>query len=474
MNLEAVIGLEIHVQMKTKSKMFSSAPVTFGKQPNTSVSAYDIAFPGTMPTVNKQAVVNGIRVCHTLHMIIDNELWFDRKNYFYSDLSKGYQLTQQNRPLGKNGYLKIETSSCERVIHIDRLHLEEDTCKQLHFDDYTLLDYNRSGIPLVEIVTTPEIKSGEEALKFVEKIRSIVTFLEVSSGKMEEGSLRCDVNVSIRPIGAKDYGTKVEIKNINTLTNIQEAIDYEISRQESILLSGGIVEQETRRFDEVRKVTALMRRKTDEIDYKCFTDGNIIPIRLSEEFIKSSIDSSPELAEEKTKRYIASGLSEYQANQFVNNKEISDYYDEVVGDGANQKLAANWILVDVQSVLNKQNIAVNEFKISPSHLAELIVLIDNGKLSNKQARDIFNIMLINDESPNALADDMDMSQINNENEIQKLVIEVLDNNPQAIIDYKQGKDRVIGFLVGQVIQLTKGKGNPSLIKEILLKEMKVR
>ena len=293
MNFEAIIGLELHVEMKTKSKLFSSAPVSFGAEPNTKTLPFDMAFPGSMPILNKQAVINAIRVCNALNMTIDDELWFDRKNYFYSDLPKGYQITQQRRPIGSNGYLVADGNK----INIERLHLEEDTCKQLHSGNYTYLDFNRAGVPLLEIVSKPEIRNGKEAMTFVEKIRSIVTFLDVSNGKMEEGSLRCDVNISLRPIGQKSFGTKVEIKNLNSLANIQKAIDYEIKRQESLLLSGGHVKQETRRFDETTKKTVLMRVKTDEIDYKCFTEPNILPLKLSKEFIETAIKTSPQLAE---------------------------------------------------------------------------------------------------------------------------------------------------------------------------------
>ena len=288
MNFEVIVGLEIHVEMKTKSKMFSSAPVTFGKTPNTMVVPFDMAFPGTLPTVNKQAVINAIRVCHALHMSIDNELWFDRKNYFYSDLPKGYQITQKARPIGRTGYVEINLDGQKKRINFERLHIEEDACKQVHYKDCTHLNYNRAGIPLAEIVSLPEIHNGKEAMLIVDKIRSIVSFLDVSSGKMEEGTLRCDVNVSIRPYGCKTFGTVVEIKNINTLTNIQRAIDYEIKRQEALLLSGQIVKKETRRYDESKKQTILMRNKTDDVDYKYFTEPNIPPIKLSDEFIKEA------------------------------------------------------------------------------------------------------------------------------------------------------------------------------------------
>ena len=474
MNFEAVIGLEIHVEMKTKSKMFSAGPVTFGEDPNTNVVPLDMAFPGTMPVVNKQAVINAIRVSHALHMTIDDELWFDRKNYFYSDLPKGYQITQQRRPIGSEGYLEIETSLGRRKIGIERLHMEEDTCKQLHSWDCTLLDYNRAGIPLVEIVSKPDIKTGEEAMKYVEKIRSIVSFLDVSDGKMEEGSLRCDVNISIMPVGSKKFGTKVEIKNLNTLVNIQKAIDFEIKRQEAILLSGGSVQQETRRFDEGTKETVLMRVKTDAVDYKYFTEPNIAPIKLSRKFIEDAIASSPELAEVKLERYKSLGLNDYDSNLLISNKENCEFFDEAVKAGASAKLAANWVLVDIQAILNKEDISIKALGVSPEHLADLIKLIEKGTVSNKQARELFVKMRKDDADPNSLVKEMGTTLLSDERALLEIIKQVLDNNPQSIVDYKNGKDRAVGFLVGQVMKLTQGKANPALTNQLIVKELKER
>ena len=298
MNFEAVIGIEIHVEMKTKTKMFSSALNKFGALPNTLVSPVDMAFPGIMPVVNKQAVINAIRVSNALHMEIDHELWFDRKNYFYSDLPKGYQI-------GKKGYVEIEVNNEIKKIGIERLHMEEDTCKQLHLADCTLLDYNRAGTPLVEIVSLPEMHTGEEAMKYVEQIRSIVIYSGVSDGKMEEGSLRCDVNISIRPVGSEKFGT---------------------------------VEQETRRFDETNKETVLMRKKTDAVDYKYFTEPNITPIKLSQDFIDEAIKTCPELAGEKLARYMKLGLSKEEANQILSSFDLISYFDECLTKSSSIKM----------------------------------------------------------------------------------------------------------------------------------------
>ena len=338
MNFKVVIGLEIHIQLKTKSKMFSASANTYGLEPNTSISAYDMAFPGTMPTVNKEAVIFAIRVCRALKMNIDNELWFDRKNYFYSDLPKGYQITQNRRPIGTKGELQIGN----KTVHINRLQIEEDAGKQIHFKDSTLVDYNRAGIPLLEIVSEPEIENGEEALRYVEKIRSIVTFLDVSDGKMEEGSLRCDVNISLTPYGSNNKGTKVEIKNINTLLNIKKAIDYEINRQKTTLLLGKKVQSETRRYDEIKKKTSLMRVKSIDSDYKYFTEPNIAPIKLSKEFIETALSGSDELPEQKHERYIKLGLSDYDANLLLNSKDVCLYFEQMqVGYKINKATSAD-------------------------------------------------------------------------------------------------------------------------------------
>ena len=474
MEFEAVIGLEIHVEMKTISKMFSSAPVTFGDDPNTQVMPLDIAFPGTMPVVNKQAVINAIRVSNALHMDIDHELWFDRKNYFYSDLPKGFQITQQARPIGSNGYLTIEIDGKEKKIEIERLHMEEDTCKQLHSWDCSLLDYNRAGIPLVEIVSRPDMRSGEEAMKYAEKIRSIVSFLDVSDGKMEEGSLRCDVNISIREKGTTKLGTKVEIKNLNSFQNIKKAIDFEITRQSNLVECGIPVVQETRRFDEGSQETVLMRVKTDAVDYKYFTEPNITPIELSDEFVEEAIRTSPELADSKLARYKASGLSEYDSNLLISNKEISDYYDAVVKSGANAKLAANWVLVDVQAILNKSLISIKEFKISPENLGKLILMVESNKVSNKQARDIFAVMVDNNKDPEEVASSLGATQMSNEDELKAIIVKICDENAQSILDYKEGKDRALGFLVGKVMQITKGKANPAMTSKLILEEINRR
>lgn len=468
MNFEAVIGIEIHVEMKTKTKMFSSSLNKFGALPNTLVTPLDMAFPGTMPVVNKKAVINAIRVSNALHMQIDRELWFDRKNYFYSDLPKGFQITQDKRPIGKNGYVEIEVDGQVKKIGIERLHMEEDTCKQLHLADCTLLDYNRAGTPLVEIVSLPEMHSGEEAMKYVEQIRSIVIYSGVSDGKMEEGSLRCDVNISLREKGTEKFGTKVEIKNLNSLANVQRAIDFEIKRQSNLLNNGLLVEQETRRFDETNRETVLMRKKTDAVDYKYFTEPNITPIKLSEEFIEEAIKTCPELASDKMNRYLKLGLNKDEANQILSNYELVKYFDECLKFSSSIKLIWNFVTGDISSYLNKNNLSINNFKVSPNNLVKLLSLIEKNEISVSQGRKILEEMVKNNEDPVSLQEKLGLKQNSNQDELTSLCQEIISKNPQSVEDYKNGKDRAIGFIIGQVMKASKGKANPQMVSKIVL------
>lgn len=476
MNFEPVIGLEIHVQMKTKSKMFSSSPNSFSRFPNSEVTPFDMAFPGTMPVVNKQAVINAIRVANALHMNIDHTLHFDRKNYFYADLPKGFQITQQRRPIGSNGYLMIKDKDGNpKRIGIERIHLEEDTCKQLHFVDYSLLDYNRAGAPLVEIVSYPEMRSDVEASRYVEAIRNIVVYSLTSDGKMEEGSLRVDVNVSLRPYGSSEFGTKVELKNLNSLKNIELALAYEISRQSSILLSGGKVEQETRRFDESSGKTILMRKKTDAVDYKYFPEPNITPIRLSDEFVNEAISTCPELYDSKKNRYMSYGLAEVDADIILSSLDMAYYFEKCIK--GNEKLAktiSNFLIVETNSYLNKNGLTMADFKLAPTDLAKLASMQEEG-YSHKQCADIFFYCLDNGSSIEDAVKALHIEkQSNDAGEILPMVSEVLDANPQSIADFKGGNGRAIGFLIGQVMKKGKGKINASLVAKIMNEEINKR
>ena len=476
MNFEPVIGLEIHVQMKTKSKMFSSSPNGFSKTPNTQITELDMGYPGAMPVVNKQAVINAIRVANALHMEVDHTLYFDRKNYFYSDLPKGYQITQQARPIGKNGYLTITMpDGSKKNIGIERIHMEEDTCKQEHFLDYSLLDYNRAGTPLVEIVSLPEIRSGYEAMKYVEAIRNIVIYSGTSDGKMEEGSLRCDVNVSIRPFGQKEFGTKVEVKNLNSLKNIQEALDFEIERQSKVILSGGEVRQETRRYDESSGKTVLMRVKTDAVDYKYFCEPNITPIALSDEFVENAIATCPELYDSKKERYLSAGLSEADASIILSDTKMFLYFEEGMGLVKNAKDLANFLIVEINGYLNKNGISIESLPLKAKTLAEIVLMQEEKGLQHKQCVRILNRVLETGETPEEAKEALGIkAQISDGSIILDFVSKVLDANPQSIVDWKGGKDRALGFLVGQVMKASQGKVNPAEVSKTLIEELKKR
>ncbi|NCC54494.1 MAG: Asp-tRNA(Asn)/Glu-tRNA(Gln) amidotransferase subunit GatB, partial [Erysipelotrichia bacterium] len=361
MAFEVVIGIEIHCELKTKTKMFSGAPVAFAQEVNTCTNEVDLGMPGVLPALNKEAVACSIRACSAMHCDIDPLVKFDRKNYYYSDLPKGFQITQQFYPIGSNGYVMIDTDEGSKKVRINRIHMEEDTAKQFHTYNGSLLDFNRAGTPLVEIVSEPDMRNGKEAAAYVEKIRNILFYLGVSDVKMEEGSMRCDVNISLRPQGSETFGTKAEIKNLNSISNVQKAIDYEIERQSEILLAGGKVEQATRRYDEASRTTVLMRMKEGSVDYKYFPEPNIFPIRLEDAWIQEIVDTLPELPEQRKAKYVEEyGLSESDATQLVESKELSDFFDQVVAFSKEYKMVANWVMVEMVAYLNKNNIKMQD------------------------------------------------------------------------------------------------------------------
>lgn len=475
MNFEPVIGIEIHVELKTKSKMFSAGPVTFGHMPNTETVLYDWAFPGTMPVVNEEAVRSGIKIARALNMTVARTLFFDRKNYFYSDLPKGYQITQQDHPIGSDGFLVIETGSGRKKIGIERAHLEEDTAKQLHFGDMSLVDYNRAGTPLVEIVSKPDLRSGEEAMRYVEGIREIVTYLGVSDGKMEEGSLRCDVNVSIRPVGSEKLGTKVEIKNLNSIANVRAAIDYEVRRQAQVILSGGTVSQETRRYDESQKQTSLMRVKTSAVDYKYFREPNIVPIELSEEFITETVASMAKLPDAYRTELSELGLSHYEVDELLRDKSCVLFFEEALKAGVKSvKTLWNYLMVDVLSYLNRDEIALSDLKFSAADLSALANLVSDGKINSKQAKTVLESMYQDGEKPQNCIDRLGLAQVSDDGLILEYVHKVLAANEQSVADYRRGKDRALGYLVGQVMKMSAGQANPAKAKELILRELDQR
>lgn len=475
MNFEAVIGLEIHVQMKTKSKMFSSGPASFSHAPNVNVAPFDMAFPGTMPVVNKKAVINAIRVANALHMTIDHTLYFDRKNYFYSDLPKGFQITQQERPIGREGYVFVDTPLGKKKIGIERIHLEEDSCKQEHFEDYTLMDYNRAGTPLVEIVSNPEMANGNEARQYAEAIRNIVLYSGTSDGKMEEGSLRVDTNVSIRPIGSNEFGTRVEVKNLNSFKSVELAIDYEIKRQTQIILSGQEVMKETRRFDESSGKTILMRVKPDAVDYKYFCEPNITPIKLSDDFIEKAISTCPELYDSKMERYLAAGLSKVDAEIILTDPETASFFEKGMALVGSPRDLAHFVIVEINAYLNKNDIEIKDLHLDPENLAEIVRMQETGGLSHQQCASILEKVIADGIAPEDAKKELKIeAQVKDEGTIMAFVTKVLDKYPQSIVDFKAGKDRALSFLVGQVMKASHGKVNAQEVSRLLKEEMKKR
>ena len=474
MKYTTVIGLEIHLETKTKSKMFSNSPSTFDAAPNTRVTSLDLGEPGTLPTVNKEAIKKAIMMCSALNMKIDNVIRFDRKNYFYADLPKGYQITQQEYPIGSDGYVTIHMEDeSERKIELERLHMEEDTAKQIHYPEYTLLDYNRAGTPLVEIVTKPVIRSGYEAMKYVEKIRAIAQYLGISDGKMEEGSLRCDVNISLMPEGSKVFGTKVEIKNLNSIANVRKAIEFEMIRQAEALDRGETILQETRRFDEASKGTVVMRLKTDAVDYKYFREDNILPITLSKKFVDEVIKNSPESPDTKYNRYTKEfGISHLDATKILENIDLCAYYDEVVKYTKQYKAAYNFIKGEISAYLNSKELSFKDFTFDKRVLGKLFNLLGTGEINNKTGREIFAALLEGKNLDDLLKANKDSGI--SDADLTKLINDILNENAQSIEDFKTGRDRAFGFLVGQVMKLSQGKADPRKANEILTSELKKR
>lgn len=469
-NFEVVIGIENHVELKTKSKMFAAGPVGYGATPNSQTFVNDLGYPGALPTVNKEGVRLALLACNALNMEIESLVQFDRKNYFYPDLAKGFQITQQFHPIGSEGKLEINLPNGEtKIIEIERLHMEEDTAKQTHKEELTFIDYNRSGIGLIEIVTKPVMRSADEAVAYVDKLRETLLFLGVSDVKMNEGSLRCDVNISIRPIGYKGFGNKVEIKNLNSLNNVKKAIEFEINRQTKLILSGEVVDQETRRFDESKQETILMRTKSDAIDYKYFREPNIFPIQLSEEWIKEVIDNSPELAEIKRKRYQNElGLDIKEINYILTELEMTKFFEEALLLTNDAKKIANYLISDVQSLLNKESIQLSESKLKPSDIADLINLMDEGVISSKHAKTILPIVFETNESVSEVIERMNLKLISNKEEILKFLNPIIEKNINLIKEqYNDRPERVEKTIMGQLMKETQGNVNPDVAVTII-------
>ncbi|BCB02229.1 Asp-tRNA(Asn)/Glu-tRNA(Gln) amidotransferase subunit GatB [Bacillus sp. KH172YL63] len=476
MNFEPVIGLEVHVELKTDSKMFSPAPNHFGAEPNTNTNVIDLGYPGVLPVVNKRAIEFGMKAAIALNCEIATDTKFDRKNYFYPDNPKAYQISQFDKPIGENGWIEIEVNGEKKRIGITRLHLEEDAGKLTHSGDgYSLVDYNRQGTPLIEIVSEPDIRTPEEAYAYLEKLKSIIQYTGVSDCKMEEGSLRCDANISLRPIGQEKFGTKAELKNLNSFNFVKKGLEYEIVRQEKVLLSGGLIQQETLRFDESTGKTILMRVKEGSDDYRYFPEPDLLHLHIDQEWMDRIRAEIPELPDERKKRYVEEmGLPAYDAMVLTLTKEMSDFFQETVDAGADAKLASNWLMGEVSAYLNAGQKELEDVKLTPQGLAGMIKLIEKGTISSKIAKKVFKELIENGGNAEQIVKDKGLVQISDEGALLKIVTETLDANPQSIEDFKNGKDRAIGFLVGQIMKATKGQANPPLVNKLLLQEIQKR
>ena len=475
MNLETIIGLEVHVELKTNSKIFSASPTEFGAEPNTQTSVIDLGYPGVLPTLNKEAVNFAMKAAMALNCEIATETKFDRKNYFYPDNPKAYQISQFDKPIGENGWIEIEVDGKKKRIGITRLHLEEDAGKSTHTADGSLVDYNRQGMPLIEIVSEPDMRTPEEAYAYLEKLKSIIQYTGVSDCKMEEGSLRCDANISLRPVGQEKFGTKAELKNLNSFTYVQKGLEHEQVRQEKQLLSGGIIQQETRRYDEATKKTILMRVKEGSDDYRYFPEPDLVELYIDDEWKEAVRASIPELPDARKARYVAElGLPAYDAHVLTLTKEMSDFFEATVADGADAKLTSNWLMGEVLAYLNKQQKELKDVALTPAGLSKMVQLIEKGTISSKIAKKVFNELIEKGGDPEEIVKAEGLVQISDEGTLRKVVTEILDNNEQSIEDFKNGKDRAIGFLVGQIMKATKGQANPPLVNKILLEEINKR
>ena len=466
---EVVIGLEVHAQIKSNSKLFSSSSTKFGAEPNTQVSLVDAAFPGMLPVINEFCVKQAIKTGIGLKAKINNKSVFDRKNYFYADLPQGYQISQYKHPIVGEGKVILDMPYGQKEIGIERLHLEQDAGKSIHDIDpeNTLVDLNRSGVALMEIVSKPDLSSPEEVNIYIKKLRSIMRYLGTCDGNMQEGSLRADVNVSVKKKGEEKLGTRCEIKNVNSIKFMQMAIIYEANRQADLLEEDKTIDQETRLFDTKKNETRSMRSKEDAHDYRYFPDPDLLPLEVTNDFIDSIKLEIPELPDEKKKRFIEKfKLTPYEATILVSDIETSKYFEEVTNN-SDIKLATNWITGELFALLNEKNLEISESPISSRNLSKLINLIKNGTISGKIAKTVFEIMTHEDKDPEAIVKEKDLKQESNPKELEKLIDKIINDNQDKVKEYKAGKDKLFGFFVGQIMKVSGGKANPKIVNEML-------
>lgn len=476
MNFETVIGLEVHVELKTDSKMFSSAPAHFGAEPNTNTNVVDWGYPGVLPVVNQRAIDFGMRAALALNCTISQHTKFDRKNYFYPDNPKAYQISQFDQPIGHDGWIEIEVEGVTKKIRIERVHLEEDAGKNNHGSDgYSYVDLNRQGTPLIEIVSEADMRSPEEAYAYLEAVKQIIQFTGVSDVKMEEGSMRCDANISLRPIGQEEFGTKAELKNLNSFNFVRRGLAHEEIRQAKVLLSGGVIQQETRRYDEVTGETILMRVKEGSSDYRYFPEPDIPNLEIDDAWVERVRQSIPEMPKSRRLRYVNElGLPEYDAMVLTQTKEMSDFFEEMLNKKADAKQASNWLMGEVSAYLNSEKLELAETKLTPENLAGMITLIEDGTISSKIAKKVFRELILNGGDAKKVVEAKGLVQLSDPAQLLPMINEVLDNNAQSIEDFKNGKDRAVGFLVGQIMKATKGQANPGVVNQLLNQELAKR
>ena len=472
---ETVIGLETHVQLSTKTKLFSRASTAFGASPNTNVNLIDCGLPGVLPSVNKEAFYKAIRFGMAVNATINQTSIFDRKNYFYADLPKGYQITQMDLPIVLGGSIEINLDGLTKTINITRAHLEEDAGKSIHdeFDGFSAIDLNRAGTPLLEIVSEPEISSAKEAVAYMKAMHQLVTFLDVSDGNMAQGSLRCDANVSIRKKGDQELGTRTEIKNINSFKFIEKAINFEIKRQIKILENGEKVTQETRLYDSSKDETRPMRSKEFANDYRYFPEPDLLPVVISDEEITKIRDEFPELPKDKEIRYQKQfGLSAYDAQIIASSKSMADFFEAALKKTKNYSLLSNWLIGEISAYLNKKQIEIHESRLNADNVAMLINRIDDQTISGKIGKSIFEEMCESGSSVDEIIESQGLKQISDDGAIEEIILTVINENPDQVAAYLAGKDKLFGFFVGQVMKLTEGKANPKTVNTILKNKLK--
>ncbi|MFZ5650437.1 MAG: Asp-tRNA(Asn)/Glu-tRNA(Gln) amidotransferase subunit GatB [Bacillota bacterium] len=475
---EAVIGLEVHVELKTNTKIFCPSSTEFGGDPNTHVCPVCLGLPGVLPVMNRKVLEYAIKVGLSLNCEIAGFSKFDRKNYYYPDLPKNYQISQYDLPIAEHGCLDISLDGNIKTIGITRVHMEEDAGKLVHQGSisttpYSLVDYNRTGVPLIEIVSEPDMRNPEEARAYLEKLKAIIQYTGVSDCKMEEGSLRCDANVSVRPAGSGSLGTKTEIKNMNSFRALQRALHYEIERQIGVLEEGGRIVQETRTWDEARGITLSMRSKEQAHDYRYFPDPDLVPMVIDRSWVEEIRSSLPELPDRRRSRYVEQyGLPGYDASVLTSSKEMADYFESCLSDYPNAKSVSNWVMGDLSRLLNAENMEITQCRIKPEQLAEMLKLIDKGTISGKIAKTVFEEMFSTGKDPKYIVKEKGLVQITDEGAITAAVDEVLAANPKVVEDFRAGKEKALGFLVGQVMKITRGKANPEMVNSMLREKMK--